>query len=150
MPLLQGTHRYQTGISSLDACIAPDDPVRLMDALVEKLDLDKLHISLPQSEEGRPAFHPKVLLKLYLYGYTNHIRSSRRLKQNAGATWKCADCWKNSCRVIKPYQISAKTIRCSSKIFSAWILFPKGFSNPLGGCVHGAISKKLLKTLALG
>lgn len=80
MPLQQGTHRHQTGIISLDACIGPDHPVRLIDALVEKLDLEKLNILLPQSEEGRPAFHPKVLLKLYLYGYTNHIRSSRRLE----------------------------------------------------------------------
>lgn len=66
-------------IRSLDDCIAADHPVRLIDALVEKLDLKKLGIALPQATEGRPAFHPKILLKLYLYGYMNGIRTSRKL-----------------------------------------------------------------------
>src|ERR1041384_3217379 len=117
MPLLQGTHRHQTGISSLDACIAPDDPVRLMDALVEKLELDKLHISLPQSEEGRPAFHPKVLLKLYLYGYTNHICSSRRLetecRRNMEVRWLLEElmpCYKTISDFRKDHPLQLKNI----------------------------------------
>jgi len=91
MPLQQGTHRHQTGISSLDDFIAPDNAVRLIDALVDKLDMAKLGIALPQATEGRPAFHPKVFLKLYLYGYMNGIRTSRKLdrecRRNMEVRW---------------------------------------------------------------
>lgn len=81
MPLQQGNHRHQTAIMSPDDCIAPDNPVRLIDALVEKLELTRLDITVPQASEGRPAFHPKLLLKLYLYGYMNGIRTSRKLEK---------------------------------------------------------------------
>lgn len=65
----------------MDESIAPDNVVRLIDAFVDKLELDKLGVALPQATEGRPAFHPKVLLKLYLYGYMNRVRTSRRLER---------------------------------------------------------------------
>jgi transposase len=76
---ITGTNRYQTAINSLDDSIAADHPIRLIDALVEKLDLTKLNIDALSATEGRPGFHPKVFLKLYLYGYMNRIRSSRKL-----------------------------------------------------------------------
>lgn len=81
MPILQGTHREQTYIASLDDCVAADNPVRLIDVFVDKLEIDKLGIKMPKAEEGRPAFHPHALLKLYLYGYLNRLRSSRRLER---------------------------------------------------------------------
>src|ERR1035438_7209327 len=81
MPLLQGTHREQTYITCLDEFISNDNPVRLIDAFIEKLEIEKLGIKMPKSEEGRPAFHPQALLKLYLYGYMNRLRSSRRLER---------------------------------------------------------------------
>ena len=81
MPLLQGTHREQTYITSLDEFISADNPVRLIDAFVEKLEIEKLGINMPKADEGRPAFDPHVLLKLYLYGYMNRLRSSRRLER---------------------------------------------------------------------
>lgn len=81
MPILQGTHREQTYITSLDEFISRDNPVRLIDAFVDKLEIEKLGIKMPKAEEGRPAFDPHLLLKLYLYGYMNRIRSSRRLER---------------------------------------------------------------------
>jgi transposase len=117
MPLQQGTHRQQTGISSLDACIAPDHPVRLIDALVEKPDLEKLHIHLPQSEEGRPAFHPKILLKLYLYGYMNGIRTSRKLEKecmrNMEVRWlleELVPCYKTISDFRKEHPLQLKNV----------------------------------------
>jgi transposase len=117
MPLLQGTHRHQTGISSLDDFITPDHPVRLIDALVEKLDLEKLHIHLPQSEEGRPAFHPKILLKLYLYGYMNGIRTSRKLEKecmrNMEVRWLLEEllpCYKTIADFRKDYPLELKNV----------------------------------------
>jgi transposase len=67
----------------LEDYIEAENPVRVIDCFVSRLSLEQLgfeHITLKQ--EGRPAFHPSVLLKLYLYGYNGsaRIRSSRRLE----------------------------------------------------------------------
>ncbi len=80
MQHIRGTDRHQTTFSSLDDLITPDNQVRIIDAFVEKLDLEKLEFNVRHKAEGRPPFHPKVFLKLYLYGYMNSIRSSRRLE----------------------------------------------------------------------
>ena len=78
MQFIQGTDRQQTYFATADELVSAYNAVRLMDAFIDKLDLQKLgfkgtvHIS-----EGRPPYAPGVLLKLYLYGYLNKIRSSR-------------------------------------------------------------------------
>jgi transposase len=60
--------RYQVSFGSLDELIAPDDPVRFLDAFAEKLDLAKLGFQMkPVQCEGRPSFHPRLFLKIYLY-----------------------------------------------------------------------------------
>ncbi len=61
-----------------------DNPVRIVDAFVEELDLLSLGFdgSTPAAT-GRPAYHPAVLLKVYIYGYLNRIQSSRRLAREA-------------------------------------------------------------------
>lgn len=79
MQHIAGTNRFQTNFSSLDNLIATDNEVRIIDAFAEKLDLEKMHFNTEHKAEGRPPFHPKIFLKLYLYGYINSIRSSRRL-----------------------------------------------------------------------
>lgn len=72
--------------SSLDNMIAADNTVRILDAFVEKLDIKQFGI-MPHSNKqqshpgGAPRFDDKLLLKLYLYGYLNKIRSSRKLEQ---------------------------------------------------------------------
>lgn len=77
-------NRFQTTFTTLDELIGSDNPVRVLDAYVEKLDLNKLQYHIKAlNREGRPPFAPKVFLKLYLYGYLNGIRSSRRLEREA-------------------------------------------------------------------
>jgi len=62
--------------------VTGENPVRVIDALVEELDLNKLGFAGMQPEAtGRPAYHPSTMLKIYLYGYLNRIQSSRRLER---------------------------------------------------------------------
>src|SRR5262245_53925049 len=66
--------------------VAKDNPVRAIEAYVEALDLAALgfrHAKRVAGEVGQPPFDPADLLKLYLYGYLNRVRSSRRLEQEA-------------------------------------------------------------------
>jgi transposase len=65
--------------------IGDDNPVRVIDAFVEELDLADLGFGGVDPEAtGRPAYHPSVPLKLYIYGYLNRVQSSRRLEREAG------------------------------------------------------------------
>jgi transposase len=76
---------------SSDQIIEQDNEVRLIDLFVERLDLSTFSFHLKGAEEGRPAYHPKDLLKLYVYGYLNSVRSSRSLeregKRNVEVMW---------------------------------------------------------------
>ena len=69
----------------LDDFIDESNPVRVIDAFVDALDLGKLDFDgvVPEAT-GRPSYHPSALLKLYIYGYLNRIQSSRRLEREAG------------------------------------------------------------------
>ena len=82
MNFVTGTSRHQTYFATLDDQVAVDNPVRLVDAFVDKLQLQKLGFTnTVHKSEGRPPYEPAVLLKLYLYGYLNKIRSSRKLER---------------------------------------------------------------------
>ena len=82
MQFIRGNDRHQTYFSSLEEQVGADNPVRLMDAFVNKLELEKLGFgNTVHKSEGRPPYAPGVLLKLYLYGYLNKIRSSRKLEK---------------------------------------------------------------------
>ena len=86
MGFVQGVHRDQVVMfpESLDEYIADDNPVRFIEAFVESLDLQALGFERAVPEErGRPPYHPGDLLKLYVYGYLNRVRSSRRLEREA-------------------------------------------------------------------
>src|SRR6059058_1012940 len=66
--------------------VGPDNPVRAIESFVGALDLAKLkfrHADRGAEEVGQPPYDPSDLLKLYLYGYINQIRSSRRLEREA-------------------------------------------------------------------
>ena len=66
----------------LDDYVGTDNPVRVVDVFIEHLDLRKLGFTgVDPLATGRPAYHPAVLLKLYIYGYLNRIQSSRRLER---------------------------------------------------------------------
>ena len=81
----QGLNRKQQLMfpPSLDELIDKDNIVRAIEAYVDTLDIFKLNIKTKKSliKDGQPAFHPKLLLKIYIYGYLNKIRSSRKLEQ---------------------------------------------------------------------
>jgi transposase len=68
----------------LDDWIDEDNPVRVIDAFVDELDLKELGFDGAEpAETGRPAYHPATLLKIYIYGYLNRVQSSRRLEREA-------------------------------------------------------------------
>jgi transposase len=83
---IEGEPRNQVNLlpDCLDDYIAEDNPVRAVDAFVEELNLKELAFAGAEpASTGRPAYHPGVLLKLYIYGYLNRIASSRRLEREA-------------------------------------------------------------------
>ena len=70
---------------SMDEMVGEENPVRIVDLFVNHFDFIKLgFIHAIASTEGRPPFAPSDLMKLYLYGYLNRIRSSRRLEKECG------------------------------------------------------------------
>lgn len=83
MDYINGEDRNQVSytLSCLDDFINENNPVRVIDAFVDSLDMEELKFSkIKLADTGRPPYDPKHLLKLYIYGYMNRIRSSRRLE----------------------------------------------------------------------
>jgi transposase len=83
MAYIQGEGRGQGSLFPvvLDDLVPVDHMCRVIDSFVAKLALSELGFERAQAAEtGRPGYDPRDLLKLYLYGYLNQIRSSRRLE----------------------------------------------------------------------
>lgn len=83
---IEGADRDQSTLlpECLDDWVNESNPVRVVDAFVETLDLGKMGFEdIEPSATGRPGYHPAALLKLYIYGYLNRIQSSRRLEREA-------------------------------------------------------------------
>jgi transposase len=86
--------RFVIGADRAQATLLPEclddwtdegNPVRVIDAFVDALDLSELGFGgVEPAATGRPSYHPSVLLKLYIYGYLNRVQSSRRLEREAG------------------------------------------------------------------
>src|ERR1051325_3916823 len=85
---------YKTGVARdqvsllpprIEDYVGPDNPVRAMEAYVCSLKLEKLGFrhAEPGRGRGQPSYDPSDLLKLYLYGYLNRVRSSRALERAA-------------------------------------------------------------------
>lgn len=82
MKHISGISRQQLQIISLEDKISLDNPIRFIEAFVDNISLEKLgFIAKTIKSEGRPSFDIKVFLKIYLYGYLNGIRSSRKLEK---------------------------------------------------------------------
>jgi transposase len=93
MKYIQRQNRSQTYLFpvSLDDAVSSDNEVRLIDVFVDSLSLNGYGFQIDHGENGRPAYHPGDLLKLFIYGYMNRIRSSRDLekecKRNIEVMW---------------------------------------------------------------
>src|SRR3989339_351301 len=93
MKFIIGENRSQLSIFpvSLDESIEKDNEVRTIDLFVDSINIKEFGFKVDFIENGRPAYHPADLLKLYIYGYMNCIRSSRKLekecKRNIEVMW---------------------------------------------------------------
>ncbi|SNS31399.1 Transposase [Anaerovirgula multivorans] len=86
MAYIKGEDRNQIIMfpECIDDYILEDNPVRVIDVFVQTLDLKELGFKkINPNAVGHPSYDPKDMLKLYLYGYLNRIRSSRRLEHEA-------------------------------------------------------------------
>ncbi len=93
MKFIHGLNRNQIHLFpvSLDESIDPGNEVRIIDLFVNSLSIKDYGFRIDFIENGRPAYHPADLLKLFIYGYLNKIRSSRDLekesKRNIEVMW---------------------------------------------------------------
>lgn len=89
MGWIKGMDREQEHLlpERLEDYVGADNPVRFLDVFVDGLDLKGLGFVFPKhkpNDQGRPAYHPGLLLKLYIYGYLHQIRAGRKLKCECG------------------------------------------------------------------
>src|SRR5215469_2472767 len=96
---VEGCDRDQAQLlpARVDDYVHRDNPVRFIDAFVDDLDLNEAGFSRVEPKDtGRPAYDPADLFKLYIYGYIDRVRSSRRLeieaRRNLEVIGYCADC----------------------------------------------------------
>jgi transposase len=82
---IEGEDRTQATLfpERIDDYIAEDSPVRVVDVFIDDLDISGLGFRTEPNATGRPSYHPKMMLKLYVYGYLNRVQSSRRLEREA-------------------------------------------------------------------
>jgi transposase len=145
MKFITGQDRNQIPLfaSSLEAAIAQDNEVRLIDMFVDSLKLEDYGFEFEFMENGRPAYHPSILLKLYIYGYINRIRSSRTLQKECGRNIELM--WLMKCLVPDHNTISnfrrdnPKAIR---RVFRATVQLAKHF-DLIGGKLVAGDSTKL-------
>jgi transposase len=79
MSFITGFDRKQTALfpQAIDELIAPNNPIRFIDTFVDQLKIVEFGFKdISKNVNGRPSFNPSDLLKLYIYGYMNKIRSS--------------------------------------------------------------------------
>ena len=83
---IEGASRDQAMLlpECLDDYVDESNPVRIVDAFVELLDLAALGFKTIPEATARPGYHPGMMLRLYIYGYLNRIQSSRRLERECG------------------------------------------------------------------
>jgi len=83
---IEGENRNQATLfpERLDDYIIEDNAVRIIDVLIDGIDLSNLGFKTVTAVTGRLAYHPATMLKLYVYGYLNRVQSTRRLEWEAG------------------------------------------------------------------
>ena len=143
---IQGTDRHQLVLfsQSLDMAIEVDNEVRIIDTFVNQLKLSEMGFSnMNIAEEGRPAYHPSDLLKLYIYGYMNRTRSSRELeketKRNIEVKWLIKDLKPDHNTIANFRRDNELAIR---KVFRTTVEIAK-FAKLIGGKIIAGDSVKL-------
>lgn len=146
MKYIQGTDRNQLVLfsQSLDMAIEADNEVRIIDTFVNQLNLNAMGFgNMNASEEGRPAYHPSDLLKLYIYGYMNRTRSSRELeketKRNIEVKWLIKGLMPDHNTISNFRRDNEQAIR---KVFRATVEMAK-FMKLIGGKIIAGDSVKL-------
>jgi transposase len=145
MKFIQGHNRTQINLFpvSLDQSIDPDNEVRIIDLFVDSLSIKDYGFKMDFVENGRPAYHPADLLKLFIYGYMNKIRTTRDLekecKRNIEVMW-LLKCLKPDHNTISNFrQGNQKAIK---KVFRATVQIAKHF-DLIGGKLIAGDSTKL-------
>jgi len=145
MQFIQGKNRTQSILfpESLDQIVEQDNEVRIIDLFVESINLPDFKFVIKTSKEGRPAYHLKDLLKLFVYGYLNHIRSSRQLekecKRNIELLWLMKELAPDHNTIANFRRDNEKAIR---KVFRYTVSIAKEF-NLIGGKLVAGDSTKL-------
>jgi len=136
---------------SIDEYVSDNNSIRIIDEYIKQLDLKRLGFKRAVNPStGRPPYHPKDMLKLYLYGYLNRVRSSRRLEQeairNLEVIWllkklkpdfkTIADFRKDNKKALK------KVFRDFTKLCDEWELFGKELVAIDGSKFRACNSKK--------
>ena len=145
MQFIQGKNRTQSILfpESLDQIVEQNNEVRVIDLFVESINLSDFKFIIKTTKEGRPAYHPKDLLKLFVYGYLNHIRSSRQLekecKRNIELLWLMKELAPDHNTISNFRRDNEKAIR---KVFRHTVSIAKHF-NLIGGTLVAGDSTKL-------
>ena len=144
MKFIQGHDRAQTHLFpvSLDQSIDPDNQARLIDLFVDSLPLDEFGFRTDFIDNGRPAYHPSDLLKLYIYGYLNKTRSSRDLekecKRNIEVMWLLKSLQPDHNTISNFRRDNPKAIK---KVFRATVQIAKHFDLIGGKLIAGDSTK---------
>jgi transposase len=82
---IEGENRYQATMfpERVDDYVEEDSVVRVIDVFIDRLDISGLGFKTEPADTGRPGYHPRTMLKIYVYGYLNRVQSSRRLEREA-------------------------------------------------------------------
>ena len=82
---IEGENRYQSTLfpERVDDYVEEDSVVRVIDVFIDRLDISGLGFKVEPANTGRPGYHPRTMLKIYVYGYLNQVHSSRRLEREA-------------------------------------------------------------------
>lgn len=145
MKFINGTNRHQVEIYTccLDDTIEKDNEVRVIDLFVDSLKLNEFGFEMEYVDNGRPAYHPADLLKLFIYGYLNKIRSSRDLKKeskrNIEVIWLLKGLHPDHNTISNFRRDNSKAIK---KVFRATVRIAKHFSL-IGGTLIAGDSTKL-------
>lgn len=130
MHYIASQDRHQVTFSSLEERITAENSVRFIDAFVSHLELDKLGFQLSKIKtEGRPPYESELFLKIYLYGYLNGLRSSRKLQRecqrNIEMQWLTGNLIPNYHSICDFRKINPQALTNTFKLF---VLFLKDAS----------------------